>query len=515
MGFSLDIGSVWDELVERMNLNPSISEKMMMNGFLSALVPQLLSEESLILSTDNEWASIYISNNYKEIMSQELSSIMGHHCEIIIVLSDIKTSSQSNKKHDSLNSFTEEEKSQREHQNRGIADVSQRSQGSESSNTEVFQTFHNHGAEKGREEIPHPRHTEKEENSKTFDNFVVASTNSTAYQTAYSVAEKPGTLINPLFIYGRSGLGKTHLLLAIKDYVNKNYPNLKVTYSPLTGLLEDYVQSLGSKDWDNFNYKYRTTDVLLLDDVQYLERKEETTNEFFKIFNQMVKNQKQIVLSADRSPKDLNLDERFTSRFLNGVLADIQEPQFETKLKIFQNHIDMLKSIHGNETIDIPPEVINKVVELSNSNIRNLEGAAASLVVHIAYGREDKSGPITVEEAEEIVSKIFFTNLNEKITISDILDCIQKYYKVTRGEILGSQRPRHISQARQVGMYLSRVLTQASYPEIGKAFKKDHSSVVHAYKNIENRRQKDRDFANEIDRISDMITASEDFDVTV
>ena len=509
--------TVFDQLVDRMNECDEIAEKTMMNGFLKALSPQILSDESLILSTDNEWALMYINDNYKRIMSREISRIMGHDCEVIIVLSPSTGASQSTVDNSSpveMHSIDNKDVNMPTNvpYNGDFADKSQRSQAGAEEAEDVFPTFHS----PSEQTAPVSQHSRDiSENSKTFDNFVVASTNSTAYQTSFSVAENPGTLINPLFIYGRSGLGKTHLLLAIKDYVNRNYPDMRVYYSPVTSLKEDFVQALGSQDWSDFNRKYKMADVLLLDDVQYLEGAEETTNEFFKIFNEMVANKRQIVLSADRSPKDINLDERLTSRFLNGVLADIQVPQFETKLKIFQNHLEELKRIHGNTELMLPPDVVNRVVELSNSNIRNLEGAAASLIVYISYGREDKTGPITVEEAEEVVSKIFFTNLNEKITISDIQSTVEKYYKVSHGELLGSQRPRHISLARQVGMYLSRVLTQASYPEIGKAFKKDHSSVVHAYKNIENRRQKNRDFAAEIDRISDMITASEDVDLRV
>ena len=510
--------AVFEQLLDRLNDNDNVADKTMMNGFLKALVPQILTDESLILSTDNEWALMYINENYKKAMNEEISAILGNKSEVIVVLSPTMSSQKpvvenipavDNTKvsasdfHTSINTP----------ENGDIADNSQRSRSQKPAGGEVFPTFHN-SDEKPVSQTSRPR-GKASESTKTFDNFVVASTNSTAYQTAFSVAENPGTLINPLFIYGRSGLGKTHLLLAIKDYVNKNYPDMRVYYSPVTSLKEDFVQALGTQDWRDFNSKYKMADVLLLDDVQYLEGAEETTNEFFKIFNEMVDNKRQIVLSADRSPKDMNLDVRITSRFLSGVLADIQVPQFETKLKIFRNHLDELKKIHGNTSLEIPNEVVDRVVELSNSNIRNLEGAAASLIVYISYGREDKTGPITVEEAEEVVSKIFFTNLNEKITISDIQSNVEKYYKVTHGELLGSQRPRHISLARQVGMYLSRVLTQASYPEIGKAFKKDHSSVVHAYKNIENRRQKDRDFAAEIDRISDMITASEDVDLRV
>ncbi|MGI6220881.1 MAG: chromosomal replication initiator protein DnaA [Coriobacteriales bacterium] len=505
-------GEVWGLVVEELNTDTTI-DTTMMNGFLKALAPQLLSDNSLILSTDNKWASEYITANYGKSLNKALSGILGTNAEVHVVLSDIpsgidpqqtelifgKYDRASEQASDNTKPHPEETaQSKRQDNQRG-------SLSAEEPSNEFFQTFHNQT-----ESIESSTPSQKPDSgTKTFDSFVVADTNSYAYGAAYSVAENPGEINNPLFIYGRSGLGKTHLLLAIKDYVNKNYPEKKVTYSPTTTLVEDYVEALGADDWSSFTMKYKTADMLLLDDVQFLEGKEETTNEFFKIFNLMIQNKKQIVLSADRAPKDINLDERLRSRFANGVTADIQAPLFETKLKIFKNHIEDLKRKQNQPDLEIPNEVINRVVELSNSNIRNLEGAAASLVVYISFSRSGKEGPITVEEAEEIVSKIFFTNMAEKITISDIQRFVELYYNVTHGELLGSQRPRHISNARQVGMYLSRVLTQASYPEIGKAFKKDHSSVVHAYKNIESKRQADRDFFNEIERMSDLITSTE------
>lgn len=532
---SLDsIHLIWDELISKMNSNPNISDYSMMNGFLAALKPQIISDKSFILSTNNEWAKQYIDSNYKSLLSGELKKIIGHECEIIIVISDIEGSSIKQENKTNTNNVDKEENTYQKDINSGLfsqeniqnADTSQRSQSFSQEKKEVFNNFHNSEHKNKqlntntslKDKYPFgDKHAgssiqeiNKANSDKTFDSFVVADTNSYAYGAAYSVAENPGEINNPLFIYGRSGLGKTHLLLAIKDYVNNNYFNKVVYYTPATNLIEDYVHSLGTKDWVNFNQKYRGADILLLDDVQYLEGAEETTNEFFKIFNEMISAKKHIVLSADRAPKDINLDERLKSRFANGVTADIQAPKFETKLKIFQNHIEHLKEMHQRPNLEIPIDVVNRVVELSNTNIRNLEGAAASLVVYIIYGREDRSEPISVEEAEEITSKIFFTNINEKITISDIQRFVESYFKISHGEMIGSQRPRNISQARQIAMYLSRTLTQASYPDIGKAFKKDHSSVVHAYKNIEKKRQTNRDFFNEIERISDLIVASEE-----
>lgn len=527
-----DANSVWNQLVNQMNKNPNISDYAMMNGFLTALKPQILSEGSLILSTDNKWAKGYIDSKYKKTLEAELKTIVGNDCEIIIVISDFQEENENrvevtSQETDRKNLQLDVNKEESEDKNVKIADDDGCSLLESKQEEIIFDNFHN-GENQQNEEAAqnHEQNGTLNPNiivknagapiqnqtqittGKTFETFVVADTNSYAYGAAYSVAENPGEINNPLFIYGRSGLGKTHLLLAIQDYVNKNYIDKIVYYAPATNLIEDYVYCLGTKNWADFNRKYRGADILLLDDVQYLEGAEETTNEFFKIFNEMISNNKHIVLSADRAPKDINLDERLQSRFANGVTADIQAPKFETKLKIFQNHIEHLKVINKRPDLEIPNDVVNRVVELSNSNIRNLEGAAASLVVYILYGREDKTEPITVEEAEEITSKIFFTKLKEKVTISDIQRFVESYYKISHGEMIGSQRPRNISQARQVAMYLSRTLTQASYPEIGRAFKKDHSSVVHAYKNIEKKRQTDRDFCNELERISDMIIAS-------
>ena len=503
---------IWDELLEQITQDTSVADSNKMIGFLKALWPQLINDDSMILSTDNSWAANYIESNYKNLITNHLTSITGSFCEAIIVVSTDGGQGDYQPTSTTINKTFNEVSSDL---NTGLFEVNNSTSaveiGRSQNHINEDKVLHNfHSVVSDAQEQPKNKTTSTNISEKTFDSFIIADTNSMAYGAAYSVAENPGEIANPLFIYGRSGLGKTHLLLAIMNYVNSNYPNKKVYYAPATNLVEDYVNSLNDRDWTNFNKKYRGVDMLLLDDVQYLEGKEETTNEFFKIFNEMITQKKHVVLSSDRAPKDINLDERLKSRFANGVTADIQAPKYETKLKIFQNYIEHLKEINNNKSLQIPNEVIERVVELSNSNIRNLEGAAASLVVYILYGREGKNYTITVEEAEERVTKIFYTNISEKITISDIQRRCEQYFNVSHGEMLGSQRPRHISNARQVAMYLSRNLTQASYPDIGKAFKKDHSSVVHACNNIEKKRQNDRDFANEIERIADLIAASEE-----
>lgn len=559
-----NIEFIWESVIERLNHNPKIQDYSMMNGFIKSLTPKLFSDNKfMILSVESDWAKEYIEKIYKAIIVEELSNLMGHNCEISIVVdanqqtykndssptslspvsSSLSSPSLSSSSPLSLvsedtntntnNTYIESQNENavtnentvinntsshvtNRETNSGLfagnfeerAGNSQRSQEEKSQNEDIIHSSHKSQQSQSISVNSHQINEIYNEDKRTFDNFVVADTNHFAYGAAYSVAENPGSVHNPLFIYGRSGLGKTHLLLAIKDYVNTNYRDKFVHYSSAANFVEDFVNSAQTKDFTDFAIKYRNVDLLLLDDVQTLEGKEATTDEFFKIFNEMITNRRQIVLSADRAPKEIDLDERLISRFANGVTADIQAPKYETKLKIFQNYIENRKKIDHKPELEIPNNVVNRVIELSNSNIRNLEGAASSLIVYITYGREGKKEPITVEEAEKVVSKIFFTNISNKISISDIQRVVEKNFNVDHGEILGKQRSKRISHARQVAMYLCRVMTQASYPDIGKAFNKDHSSVVKAYQKIEETRQSDKSFFNELELLKDKVISS-------
>ena len=512
---SFDEKAIWNQIRLEMESNWDIPDHESMRGFLGFLNPEMANEDSLMMSIKSEWAKKRIVQSYKKYLDAAYSQIVGHPAEVIIVVSPEEERAPVEDRVEPAAAYAQNAVEYQQN----VVPSSQQNVNQQ----EDFHGFHNGHAgdmqplselstvfttETESVDSAPQKSTESSGGTKSFDSFIVADTNNTAYGTAMAVADNPGEMYNPLFIYGRSGLGKTHLLLAIKDYVEKNQPSKKVTYAPTTSLIESYVDALGTGDWTEFTSLYRNADVLLLDDIQYLEGAEETTNEFFKIFNKMAEQKKQIVLAADRAPKEINLDERIKSRFANGVTADIQAPKFETKLKIFQNNLDYLRERNPGAEIFIPQDVIFRVVELSNSNIRNLEGAAATLSIYIIHGREHKEYPITVAEAEEVVSKIFFSSVSQKITISDIQRFVEKYYKVSHDELLGPQRPKNVSTARQVGMYLSRTLAQKSFPQIGEAFKKNHTSAVHACKNIEDRRQASKEFNDEIERISDMIVSS-------
>jgi chromosomal replication initiator protein len=479
-----DISRVWDMVQSYLTENPDV-EVVKMNGFFSALDPRVITDTTFILSTTNHFAQSYIERTYLALLKDAVFSITGKPLEVLIVVEDQPIIEYLDQEYElpveklelqSVNEVIINENSINKNDSQPVAN-------------EIRDEIQSDG-----------------EIIKTFENFIIGESNRQAYNVAHAVAENPGVTLNPLFIYGKSGLGKTHLLLAIYNYVSKNYQNMRVKYVQLSELLNDYMNAYQIQDWGEFSLKYYSNDMLLLDDVQYLEGKDALSNEVFNIFNKLTQIKKHIVLSADRAPKDIALDERFTSRFAQGVIVEVTPPTFETKLAIFKNYLRYscqqfnLKDIYKN----IPEEVCIKIVERSNFNIRSLEGAATNLVAYIKYEKENIYMPLTIDEAEIIATRVFLNN-NQKITISNIQVEIEKYYNITHAEMLGKQRPRNISLARQVAMYLCRSLTGESYPDIGKAFKKDHSSVVHAYNNIENKKQSDKAFYNEIEKLTELV----------
>jgi chromosomal replication initiator protein len=350
---------------------------------------------------------------------------------------------------------------------------------------------------------------QQEHNKKTFETYVVGASNDFAKSAAQGVAETPGLRFNPLFIYGRSGLGKTHLLLAIKDYINRYHPERKVVFAQTSEFVNDFTSAMASinKDLTDFRIKYYMCEVLLLDDVQYLEGKESTTNALFDIFNVFISQNKQIVLSADRAPNEINLDNRFTSRFASGVTAGIQPPDFEMKMAIFNNLIKYYCYQFHIDNISISQEVADHIIGLSSSNIRELEGATSSLVSFISQkDNYHSSDHITIEEAEQIVGKVFLQNDMKEVDVRVIQKEVEVYFNISHTDMVGPCRSKNISYPRHVAMYLSRRLTSKSYPEIARLFGgKDHTSVLYACQKIEEKTTKDRNKKKEIEHLAQLI----------
>lgn len=328
-----------------------------------------------------------------------------------------------------------------------------------------------------------------------FDNFVVGKNNEFAYSVAYAVAKDPAKNYNPLFIYGASGLGKTHLMHAIGHYILESYPEKKVLYVSSEMFTNELINAIRVTDSINlFQNKYRNIDVLLIDDIQFLEGKTATQDEFFHTFNTLYDRNKQIIISSDRSPQKLSkLDERLTSRFLWNVTVDIQPPDYETRVAILRSKAEMEKI----EVTDEVSDVINLIAEMINHNVRELEGALTNT---IGLSRA-LNKPIDMNFAK-IALKDIISESNTKIDVDLIKKVVTGYYGITIKEIDSSKRTKNITLPRQIAMYLCKEFTDNSLPKIGKAFGgRDHTTVMHAHKKVMDLYKTDIDITESIDDI--------------
>ncbi|MGC8471034.1 MAG: chromosomal replication initiator protein DnaA [Acidimicrobiales bacterium] len=309
----------------------------------------------------------------------------------------------------------------------------------------------------------------------TFDSFVAASSNRLAHAAAQAVAETPGRSYNPLFIYGDSGLGKTHLLHAIGNYVQENFPVRTVLYVTTETFMNDFVDSLRMSTTIAFKRRYRECDVLLIDDVQFMENKEGLQEEFFHTYNDLHGAGKQIVLTSDRPPKSIEtLEDRLRSRFLSGLITEVDPPDLETRLAILRKKAEA-------DHDDIPDDVLEFIATHVKNNIRELEGALIRVSAFASLSRE----PISLELAERVLADIVSTVEPRRITPQMILEETAASYGFTVDALCGPSRTRPLVTARQVAMYLVRNLTDYSYPAIARVFGgRDHTTVIHAVDKI-------------------------------
>lgn len=331
---------------------------------------------------------------------------------------------------------------------------------------------------------------------KTFDNFVVGESNSFARNAAMAVAEQPGLKYNPLFLWGGAGLGKTHLLMAIGNYVSQSFPHKKVIYVTSEQFTNDFVNSMASKSHDSFRQKYRSVDVLLIDDVQFLENKQGIQDQFFNTFNDLHSRGKAIVLASDRPPKDINMDDRYRSRFAWGLQADIQPPNYETRLAILRQFI-------STQRIPFADEALAYVAARSTPNIREMEGAITRIV---AYGELSHKDFIDEKLAELVTKDLFPDNVSRPISIKQIQREVCRYYTISLEEMVGNKRSQSIVFPRQVAMYLARELTDLSLPKIGAEFGgRDHTTVMHATAKIQKLMSAQRDVYNQIQQLTNTL----------
>jgi len=329
----------------------------------------------------------------------------------------------------------------------------------------------------------------------TFSNFVVGKPNELAYAAARRVADSEDAAFNPLFLYGGVGLGKTHLMHAIANHTRAKFPERRVVYLSAEKFMFHFIRALRFKDTVAFKEQFRSVDLLMIDDVQFINGKEATQEEFFYTFNDLVDNNRQVVISADKSPSDLEgMEERLRSRLGWGLVADIHATSFELRLGILDVKAERLG-------VKIPVKVKEFLSHRITSNVRELEGALNRVVAHAELvGRE-----ITLETCQEVLHDILRAN-DRRVTIEEIQKRVSEHFNIRIADMHSARRARAVARPRQVAMYLSKQLTSRSLPEIGRKFGgRDHTTVMHAVKKVEELRQTDSAFCEDVDLLRRML----------
>lgn len=352
---------------------------------------------------------------------------------------------------------------------------------------------------------PMPVH--KESNSLTFDTFVIGDSNRMAYSMAVEVADRPGSsALNPLFIYGRSGVGKTHLLCAIQNYINEQYQDFNVCYIDSMELVNKYSdaaieKSVDKQSFKNFENFFQKADVLLIDDIQGLQGKPGTLSALFRIFNSMIAKGKQFVFAADRAPKNIDIDERYVSRFNSGATIDIQPPDDETKQSIIKSFIKQYQQEEGLSFI-ISDDILDYIVENSSSNIRELKSAITNVIFAL---KMDKNHELSERRLKELLGNHFIGGGKKRITIEIIQSAVEDFYGVAHKDLVGKKKERRIVHPRQVAIYLCRELSESTLKNIGNAFNRDHTTVMHSCDLINNQLQEDRNLREELEAVREKI----------
>ncbi|MGO1839429.1 MAG: chromosomal replication initiator protein DnaA [Candidatus Microbacterium stercoravium] len=344
-------------------------------------------------------------------------------------------------------------------------------------------------------EQPHPQpRSETRLNPKyTFDNFVIGQSNRFAHAAAVAVAEAPAKAYNPLFIYGDSGLGKTHLLHAIGDYAQNLFPGVRVRYVSSEEFTNDFINSIANNRGAAFNARYRDLDILLIDDIQFLQGKAETQETFFHTFNTLHDHDKQVVITSDVAPRLLTgFEDRMRSRFEWGLITDVQAPDLETRIAI-------LRKKASSERIYIPEDVIEYIASRVSTNIRELEGALIRVSAFASLNRSE----VSQELAEGVLRDIVDKPEDTVVSPTDIIQATAAYFKITVDDLYGPGRAQAIAQARQIAMYLCRERTNLSLPKIGQLFGgRDHTTVMYATKKITQLMKEKRQLYNQVQEIT-------------
>ena len=419
-----DLNTLWKAVLDKLEL--TVSNVSFIMWFKPIKVVDLVDNKHLVIAANTTSAKNQISRNYFEKLSSAVTDIFGSDLTIEVL---------------------------------------------DPSEEIEYIKLHGNSGEKEVEVTKNPFNQKY-----TFNNFVVGNSNQFVYAAAHAVAEHPGEKFNPLFIYGGVGLGKTHLLHAIGNYFKEFSPNLNVKYVTCEQFANDYIESLGSdskgKAILEFRSKYRNLDVLMIDDIQFISKKTSTQEEFFHTFNELYQNNKQIIITSDRPPKEIEtLADRLRSRFASGLIQDIQQPELETRIAILRKKCQL-------ENYSIDDDVIYYIAEKINTNIRELEGMLSK--VHFLANLLNKPSA-TMEDAVAAFDGQLEEDRNDGLSADDIIDTVCKYFDISRQDIVGKKKSKEIVEPRMIAIYLIIEILEIPLDAVGKIFGgRDHSTIMYS-----------------------------------
>lgn len=397
---------------------------------------------SVVLQVPSEFSAIWINDNYLDLLTKAFQRFLGHPVTVTLVDNPADD--------DTVCNNTRHTNTEKSNFRGNAASTNQRDKGAINSNLN---------------------------RRNTFENFVIGSNSQLAHAAAIAVAHAPAEAYNPLFVYGETGLGKTHLMHAVGHHILQNKPDARIAYLSSEKFTNEFISSIQENTLTRFRKRYRRVDVLLIDDVQFLSGKERIQEEFFHTFNELFEQQKQIFLSSDRPANEIaKLESRLVSRFQWGLVTDIQAPDFETRVAILRKKAEQ-------HNFKVQDEIINFIAEHIVKNIRRLEGALIKVCSYSSL----TGNPLDISTCEMLLSDVLMEAAKQQLTIDTIQKKVAEYFELRHSDMLSRRRPNHIAVPRQIAMYLSRELTKHSLQEIGESFGgRDHGTVIHACRQVEN-----------------------------
>ncbi|MBT3480991.1 MAG: chromosomal replication initiator protein DnaA [Opitutales bacterium] len=446
---------IWDKVKAELS---ELLPRDIFDSWFSKVTCVKAEDSSVVLQVQNEFSAIWINDNYLDLLTKAFQRFLGYPVSVTLENGAASADSEETAQNNRVETIVETESSPRADDRKAKKSVNPSSANLNRRNT--------------------------------FENFVIGSNSQLAHAAAIAVAHAPAGAYNPLFVYGETGLGKTHLMHAVGHHILLNKPNARIAYLSSEKFTNEFISAIQENTLTQFRKRYRRVDVLLIDDVQFLSGKERIQEEFFHTFNELFEAQKQIFLSSDRPANEIaKLESRLVSRFQWGLVTDIQAPDFETRVAILRKKAEQ----HNFKVSD---EIINFIAEHIVKNIRRLEGALIKVCSYSSL----TGNPLNISTCEMLLRDVLMEAAKQQLTIDTIQKKVADYFELRHSDMLSRRRPNHIAVPRQIAMYLSRDLTKHSLQEIGEAFGgRDHGTVIHACRQVENLTEQDDTVRHSVD----------------